>query len=100
MTDEIELLKTLERIIAERGLVEFREALSIILDRLEENSFEIAPRTTGHDTPLTPVSSLTDNRAGRRWVSPLSVQVWADDSYKGFCSQGSPSGCESALPVD
>jgi GTP-binding protein EngB required for normal cell division len=41
-SDEIELLKTLERIINERGLVEFRSALSIILDRLESNSFQIA----------------------------------------------------------
>jgi GTP-binding protein EngB required for normal cell division len=40
--DEIELLKTLERIINERGLVEFRSTLSIILDRLESNSFQIA----------------------------------------------------------
>jgi GTP-binding protein EngB required for normal cell division len=39
---EIELLKTLERIINERGLVEFRSALSIILDKLESNSFQIA----------------------------------------------------------
>jgi GTP-binding protein EngB required for normal cell division len=41
-SDEIELLKVLERIINERGLVEFRSTLSIILDRLESNSFQIA----------------------------------------------------------
>ena len=41
-TDEIELLKTLEPIINERGLVEFRPALSIILDKIESNSFQIA----------------------------------------------------------
>jgi len=41
-SDEIELLKLLERIINERGLVEFRSTLSIILDRLESNSFQIA----------------------------------------------------------
>ncbi len=40
--DEIELLKTLERIISKRGLVEFRSTLSVILDRLESNSFQIA----------------------------------------------------------
>jgi GTP-binding protein EngB required for normal cell division len=40
--DEIELLKTLERIIDDRGLVEFRSTLSTILDRLESNSFQIA----------------------------------------------------------
>jgi len=40
--DEINLLRTLERIIRERGLVEFRSPLSIILDRLEGNSFQIA----------------------------------------------------------
>ncbi|HTT23168.1 MAG TPA: dynamin family protein [Candidatus Sulfotelmatobacter sp.] len=40
--DEIELLKILERIIKERGLVEFRTTLSTILDRLESNGFQIA----------------------------------------------------------
>jgi len=40
--DEIGLLKTLERIINERGLVEFRSTLSVILDRLESDSFQIA----------------------------------------------------------
>jgi GTP-binding protein EngB required for normal cell division len=40
--DEIELLKTLERIVSERGLVEYRPALSMIVDRLAESRFEIA----------------------------------------------------------
>jgi GTP-binding protein EngB required for normal cell division len=42
MGDEVLLLKKLESIITERGLVEFRSTLSMILDRLEDNSFEIA----------------------------------------------------------
>jgi len=41
-SDEIELLKTLERIINEHGLVEFRSALAVIVDRLESKSFQIA----------------------------------------------------------
>ena len=40
--DEVPLLKKLESIIAEHGLVEFRSTLSMIVDRLEDNSFEIA----------------------------------------------------------
>jgi GTP-binding protein EngB required for normal cell division len=40
--DEVPLLKKLESIITEHGLVEFRSTLSMILDRLEDNSFEIA----------------------------------------------------------
>jgi GTP-binding protein EngB required for normal cell division len=40
--DEIAVLKIIERIVMDHGLVEFRSALSIILDRLEENRFEIA----------------------------------------------------------
>lgn len=36
------LLKSLERIVTERGLVEFRSTLSMILERLEDKSFEIA----------------------------------------------------------
>jgi GTP-binding protein EngB required for normal cell division len=40
--DEIPVLKKLESVISEHGLVEFRATLSMILDRLEDNSFEIA----------------------------------------------------------
>jgi GTP-binding protein EngB required for normal cell division/ABC-type transporter Mla subunit MlaD len=40
--DEVLLLKRLESIITGHGLVEFRSTLSMILDRLEDNSFEIA----------------------------------------------------------
>jgi GTP-binding protein EngB required for normal cell division len=39
---DVVLLKKLEEIISERGLVEFRSSLSMILDRLADNSFEIA----------------------------------------------------------
>jgi GTP-binding protein EngB required for normal cell division len=40
--DEVALLRKLETVINEHGLVEFRSTLSMILDRLEDNSFEIA----------------------------------------------------------
>jgi GTP-binding protein EngB required for normal cell division len=40
--DEVALLRALEAIISDQGLVEFRSTLSMILDRLEDNSFEIA----------------------------------------------------------
>lgn len=40
--NEIDLLQKLERIINEQGLVEFRPTLSVILDRLENKSFQIA----------------------------------------------------------
>lgn len=40
--DEVSLLKKLEPVITEHGLVEFRSTMSMILDRLEDNSFEIA----------------------------------------------------------
>ena len=40
--DEVTTMKTLERIINDHGLVEFRSMLSIIIDRLESKSFEIA----------------------------------------------------------
>src|SRR5579872_679104 len=39
---DVALLKNLERIVNEHGLVEFRPTLSIVLDRLESKSFEIA----------------------------------------------------------
>lgn len=37
-----DLLQVLERIISARGLVEFRSTLAMIIDRLEDNRFEIA----------------------------------------------------------
>jgi GTP-binding protein EngB required for normal cell division len=39
---DVEVLKQLERIISEHGLVEFRATLGIVLSRLEDTSFEIA----------------------------------------------------------
>ena len=41
-TNEAQVLNTLERMISEHGLVEFRPTLDIILDRLESNAFQIA----------------------------------------------------------
>jgi GTP-binding protein EngB required for normal cell division len=40
-TDEVRLLRELERIITAHGLVEFRGALSTLLDRLEAPTFEV-----------------------------------------------------------
>lgn len=39
---DVALLRTLERIVNEHGLVEFRPTLTMILDRLESKNFEIA----------------------------------------------------------
>ena len=39
---DTKLVKALERVIDQRGLVEFRPALGTIIDRLETNAFEIA----------------------------------------------------------
>jgi GTP-binding protein EngB required for normal cell division len=40
--DEIQLLKRLEHVITEQGLVDYRGRLSAILDRVESKNFEIA----------------------------------------------------------
>jgi GTP-binding protein EngB required for normal cell division len=40
--DQVALLTRLETIITEQGLVEFRSKVSMILDRLEDNGFEVA----------------------------------------------------------
>jgi GTP-binding protein EngB required for normal cell division len=40
--DEVALLKNLESIISAHGLVEFRSTLAMIIDRLEDNRYEIA----------------------------------------------------------
>jgi len=39
--DEVKLLRELERIITAHGLIEFRAMLTLLLDRLEKNVFEI-----------------------------------------------------------
>jgi GTP-binding protein EngB required for normal cell division len=41
-SDELELLAKIERIVTERGLVEFRNNIASITDRLEDQSLEIA----------------------------------------------------------
>jgi GTP-binding protein EngB required for normal cell division len=41
-SDELRVLAQIERVVTERGLVEFRPAIASILDRLEDKSFEIA----------------------------------------------------------
>lgn len=40
--NDFELLERIERIVRDRGLVEFRSSISAILDRAEDRSFEIA----------------------------------------------------------
>jgi len=40
--DEIVLLRKIEEIVSRRGLVEFRSTLQMVLERLEDKSFEIA----------------------------------------------------------
>jgi GTP-binding protein EngB required for normal cell division len=40
--EQSDILQVLERVISERRLVEFRSTLSMIIDRLEDNRFEIA----------------------------------------------------------
>jgi GTP-binding protein EngB required for normal cell division len=41
-SDELHLLSEVERVVTERGLVEYRLTIASILDRLEDKSFEIA----------------------------------------------------------
>jgi GTP-binding protein EngB required for normal cell division len=41
-SDEFDLLHKIERVVSERGMVEYRQAISNILDRAEDKSFEIA----------------------------------------------------------
>jgi len=41
-TGELELLAKIERVVTERGLVEFRNTIAGIMDRLEDQSLEIA----------------------------------------------------------
>ena len=40
--NEIEQLRTLQQVIDGQGLIEFRAALSVLLDKLESNNFQIA----------------------------------------------------------
>jgi GTP-binding protein EngB required for normal cell division len=40
--DEIELMRRVEQVVTQRGLIEFRPSISAILDRVEDKTFEIA----------------------------------------------------------
>lgn len=87
--EEVSLLKKLESVIAEHGMVEFRSTLSMILDRLEDNSFEIAifgRVSSGKSsllnamlgTSVLPVGVTPITAVPTRLVygEPPAVQVW------------------------
>jgi len=87
--NEVALLKQLEAIITEQGLVEFRSTLSMILDRMEDNRFEIAifgrvssgkssllNATLGTDVLPVGVTPITAVPTRIVYGEPPSVSVW------------------------
>jgi integrase len=58
--DEADLAKTLQRVIGNHGLVEFRATLSTLVDRLAGSRFEIALFGPAHDTDARYVSICYD----------------------------------------
>jgi GTP-binding protein EngB required for normal cell division len=87
--DQLLLLRKLETVITEHGLVEFRSTLSMILDRLEDNSFEIAMfgrvssgkasllnailETDVLPVGVTPITAIPTRRA---FAESRAVNVW------------------------
>jgi GTP-binding protein EngB required for normal cell division len=86
---EVPLFHNLETIITRHGLVEFRSTLSMILDRLEDHSFEIAVfgrvssgksslLNTMLETDVLPVGVMPITAVPTRlaWGEPPEVNVW------------------------
>jgi GTP-binding protein EngB required for normal cell division len=91
-SSEIELLSTLNRIIGEHGLVEFRQAVSMLAERLEEGTFEIAffgrvssgkssllNRLVGSDLLPVGVNPITAVPTRIVYGPTAQVQVWFAD---------------------
>ncbi|MGA8439058.1 MAG: dynamin family protein [Candidatus Sulfotelmatobacter sp.] len=81
--DEVPLLKRLESIISEHGLVEFRPTLSMILDRLEDNSFEIAifgRVSSGKSSLLNAILGTDVLPVGVTPITAVPTRLWYGDS--------------------
>lgn len=91
-SSEIELLSTLNHIIGEHGLVEFRQSVSMLAERLEEGTFEIAffgrvssgkssllNRLVGSDLLPVGVNPITAVPTRIVYGPIAQVQVWFPD---------------------
>lgn len=81
--DEVKLLRELERIITAHGLVEFRATLSLLLDRLETNDFEIGV----FGRVSSGKSSLLNHLLGGEFLPVGVTPVTAVPTRIGFGSQ-------------
>ncbi|MBZ5570173.1 MAG: dynamin family protein [Acidobacteriia bacterium] len=90
---DTKLLKSLERIIGERGLVEFRSTLSMILERLEDKRFEIAIFGRASSGKSSLLNHMLQNEVLPVGVTPITalptrlvfgeapaIQVWYADN--------------------
>lgn len=81
--DEVPLLKRLESVISEHGLVEFRSTVSMILDRLEDNSFEIAifgRVSSGKSSLLNAILGTDVLPVGVTPITAVPTRLWYGDS--------------------
>jgi GTP-binding protein EngB required for normal cell division len=90
---DLSLLKTLERVITDRGLVEFRSTLGMVIERLEDKTFEIAifgrvssgkSSLLNHvlQTSVLPVGVTPITAVPTRIIfgTPAGIRVWYADS--------------------
>lgn len=81
--DEVPLLKRLESVVSEHGLVEFRSTVSMILDRLEDNSFEIAifgRVSSGKSSLLNAILGTDVLPVGVTPITAVPTRLWYGDS--------------------
>jgi GTP-binding protein EngB required for normal cell division len=80
---EAGILQVLERIISERGLVEFRSTLTMIIDRLEDNGFEIAVFgrvSSGKSSLLNHILGTTVLPVGVTPITAVPIRIFYGDT--------------------
>lgn len=119
---DVGLVKTLERIINERGLVEYRPALAGIVERLEGDSFEIAVfgrvssgkssllnhvlQTDVLPVGVTPITAVPTRIVhavlprGRAWFADRRAEEFALERLPEFVTeQGNPSNTKHVTRI-
>jgi len=71
--DELQILAKIERVVRERGLVEFRPAITPILDRLEDKSFEIAVFGRVSSGKSSLLNAMLDEKVLPVGVTPITA---------------------------
>ncbi len=99
--EDVDLLRRLERIIRERGLIEYHGALQALLDRLESKTFEIAlfgKVSSGKSSLLNAVLGFDALPVGVTPVTAVATRIaWGDSPGAQIRFADSP---EKEVPLE